>query len=83
MTAISRRRFLVDLAFAGGALSLIAGIAYAGKEKPKSSATPTNNPSQAPPEPYLGGKPMAPCPTKSIKSPGLRTTPKDTPTPRE
>lgn len=74
MNPLSRRRFLADLAFAGGSLSLLAGLAAAllpqnGTASPTPS--PTTTPGSAPSRPK-----DAPCPgkapTKSPRIPDLK-----------
>lgn len=70
MNAVSRRRFLIDLGFAGGALALVAGWAAYGRGKPPKSvpAVPANPPEPVPPDPgrQAAGEFVAPPPRNQV-----------------
>jgi hypothetical protein len=63
MNSTSRRRFLIDLSFVGGALALAAGVAIAGK----SLSTPTCSASQDAPQHEMAGKMMVAPPKEPTK----------------
>lgn len=66
MNQTTRRRFFIDLAFAGGALALIAGVAYSVKAKPSQGSSPTDTQTVMPGSPPpLPGKVAQPRPLPS------------------
>lgn len=83
MNSISRRRFLLDLSFSGGAIALFAGLAYAGKEQPTATPSPRRTPKNKlalPGEPMLPTSPT-PAPTPRPAVPGGICLPPQTPSP--
>ena len=72
MSPLSRRRFLVDLVFAGGILSAAAGLAWSqvGEIDKKKGSTPTPQPTQRS-RPVPGDicpAPTSPTPSATPKS---------------
>lgn len=63
MNSTSRRRFLIDLSFVGGALALAAGVAIAGKTQSSSSCSPH----QEAPQHEMAGKMMVTPPKAPSK----------------
>jgi hypothetical protein len=84
MNAVSRRRFLLDLAFAGGGLALAVGLAWspelsAETRTPSPSASPNKLPPKSKGVPESGPPPHvalpgAICPPRRKVSPTPRKT---------
>lgn len=58
MNPVSRRRFLADLGFAGGALALVAGLFYTTKASAASEASPAPATKTASPAPKADPTPQ-------------------------